>query len=306
MQSTNHKISIVLLMMVITGVIASEVTVCNSAESRTIVQINGNFITEDDLVINENQAYEEFKQKNKKAPSAKELEIAILGAKKRIVISKINSIIKNKYIKDQGIIATPEEAKASFEAIYPKLKEDSASVLAAEQTYFNKLYKAIRYANRHPEKVKEVYESELKGIMGYETWLSLVKYYDTPEKIEIIKKGTPTTVEDIYKSSALTMQSWLLNKKFEDSITKDVSVSDMEIKRYYETQMVSGKDKVDYSIIKPRLQKQLLANKRAIVIYEWWQKQYRELTIKIIDDRFADIPDMLLSSTTERKSNEQK
>ena len=150
----------------------------------------------------------------------------------------------------------------------------------------------MKEANENPEREREIFESKLKDfkdVIKYEAWQRRLKYYNTPEKLEMLKKMIPESIEDIYKSGELGMKGWVLNKKLEDVITMDVEVTDEEIKEFFESQFAGRKTKPQFEEIKTNLQQELLKIKSRQRVNAWWQEQYKKAKIEIKDERFKDV-----------------
>ena len=65
-------------------------------------------------------------------------------SEKRKLLGKIESIIKEKALKELDIQATPEEARLQFEKMYPGMKENPSRVLETEQLFLRNLSLALK------------------------------------------------------------------------------------------------------------------------------------------------------------------
>lgn len=274
---------------------------CEAAEHKILVVVDEVPITDSDVFVDSDVEYQKFIAKNKREPNAAELSDAIKNEKNKKMINKIKGIMKEKYIKEHNITATIDEARAKYEALYPGLKENPASVFERERAYFQNLYLALKEVNEHPGKEKDIFESKLKGQIQYEAWQSIRNYYNTPEKLEVFRKGIPKSIEDIYKSGEISMRAWVINEKFEESIAKDIVVSDEELKKYYESKAIGKKEKPAFDKVKAQLRRELLDIKRGPKIKEWWRGQIKKTNIDIKDANFKHVYKMIEDSMAEQK-----
>jgi len=275
---------------------------CEPKQQLIIGNVDGTQISEKDIIVNNNTEREVFKAKYKREPSQDELAKEIIKAEQKKLISKIRSIVQEKYIKEHGITVTPDEVHKTFTEIYPGLKENPEIVLKKERVKMQQIYYALKEVNEHPERKVAIYQAMLKDTIDDETWQSLVKYYSTPNKLDAFKKGIPETVDDIYKSSEISMREWVLNKKFEKSITKDVSVSEEEINKQYDLQYANIKIKPKFEEVKPKIERELMNEKRIKKIERWWQDAYGKIKVEISDSRYGYLQDVLKSVDNHNKN----
>ena len=276
-------------------------TEVSASENNIIAIVDEISITEKDVFANKENVKQIFIKKYGKEPSSEELSIEISKYEKQKLSGKINSIFRENFIQKHGITVSKEEARAEFKNIYPGFKENPKAILEAERSYFQKLYLALKDASKNPENEEKVYETRLKDIMSFETWKGTQKYFNTPEKLEYLKQGIPTTVEDLYRSAEISFKAQVLEKKFEDVITQNVKVTDEEVKEFSERRYAGRKTKPQFEEVKSKLQQELLEVKKGQRVRDWWQEQYKKAKIEIKDKRFKDVFDRLIPSVKKKK-----
>ncbi len=265
---------------------------------RVVALVDGQKITYGDIRVRDKNASQIFKINHRRDPTPEELAASISEMERSRLIGEIHDCLRNKVINELGITSTKEEARSFMREIYPGMKGDPNGVLDRERDYFQQLASALREVLKNPEMERGIYESRLKNFMEHDTWKEAIKYYGSIEKIELIEKNIPKSVEDIYKSGELSGGAWVIENKLTDWITKDVKVSEAELKGYYASRYTNGG--VGFEELKPKIKKELISEKRAAYIKAWWQEQYKRAKIEIKDEQFKDILKMLIPQEIEQ------
>jgi hypothetical protein len=259
-----------------------------------VATVEGELIRKEDISVSKERIEHALILQYGRAPTALEVASATKAAEGRKLIGKIRSIIRHNVLRKLGIEATTEEARSQLREIYPGLGEDPIGVLEKERSYFKKLSMALKEALKNPKEEKKIFEARLKGLMEYETWQVTLQHYNTLDKIALIEQSIPKTVEDIYKSADPAMLSWVLDKKLRQVINKDVTVTDGEVKRYFDAQFTGKKKKPSFEERKFEMRERLLEIKRQEHEKNWWQERYKKARIEIKDERYKPVFQMLI------------
>jgi len=261
---------------------------------RVVAVVNGHEIRYEEIRRPKAEAEKLYELTYGKKPSAEELEEYVLGMEKRRLVSRINAVLREEFIRKAGIRVTDEDVRKETERIYPGLKEAPEKTLERERRYWSALAAALREVRENPAEERRIYEKRLKGLMSYETWCGARMSHDTPEKIRWIEKGMPRTVEDIYKSAEKGIRGLLLDRKFKEATWGDIRVTGAEVEELYRAMYPpeAGK-RPALKDVEKELRRAVLQRKRRAREREWWRTQYARAEIEIRDARFRSVPEEL-------------
>ena len=256
---------------------------CAEIKQNTVIaEVDGQKILYKQIMKDPKQIIFSYRLEHGRKPSKEEISNIILKKEKEQLAAEIHRIIKEKKIKEFGIEVSNREMQEKMKSFYVEHNINPQEVTDKTNKYFFALAKALRKALENPAEEKKIYEQELSSLMSYEEWTGHRHCYNTIEKIEWIEKSLPQTVKDLYKPNP-AIKAWLLNEKLRDKITKDISVTDEEVKDYYNTVYKEVKNKPAFTDIKKQLKKTLLEAKKQQKEKEWWQEQYKKAKIEIKD-----------------------
>jgi len=134
-----------------------------------------------------------------------------------------------------------------------------------------------------PEKV---YEELLKDQMSREEWIQRVEHDMTKKSIRNMRGALDRTPEELFNCKAL-MQQLIVMEREGPAIDKEIARLDAEYADYLR---LASED--------PR--SPMLRDKgpmyRQARRYQWWLEQYKRADIKMLDPRFAQVPDKVRSA----------
>jgi hypothetical protein len=228
-----------------------------------------------------------------KEPTKDEIDKTIIQKERAALANQIHRIIEQKKMKELGIKTSDKEVEIRMKSYYTEHNLNPEEITKDINLRISKIAKALREALKNPSEEKKIYERELSSFMEYEEWTSRRQYCNTVEAIEAFDEPF-ARVEELYKPNP-ALKAWLLDEKFRDAITKDVSVTDEEVKVYY-TELYDGQeDKPLFAEAEKNLKEELLTRKKQQKEKQWWQEQYKNVKIEIKDERFKDVMNMLVS-----------
>ncbi len=228
-----------------------------------------------------------------------EINRAILLEEKKNLLGIIKYIIKEEKIKKWQISVTSEEINShielslkdnnlSIEGLSKKMKEGDRALLKALSAYL-----------KDPQREDEIY-AELKQKYGYSklAWNGMKEKYNTPEKIEKLKKIMQFTLSSLEEDLIENFRPLILNEKFRDYITGDISVSESELKEFYKRQYPLAENYPEanipkYDEVKDMLVKKLLERKKREKLASWWLAELKKANIEVLDERYKDFMDLL-------------
>ncbi|MGH9794317.1 MAG: hypothetical protein ACRD5G_06065 [Candidatus Acidiferrales bacterium] len=218
---------------------------------------------------------------------AEEDKLALLSEKteKELLTSKMKSIIRQDQIARFGIVVTKEEMAERKRALLEGI--DLGSELAKEQERITFLLQALTAVMRNEMSGKEAYERYLSDHFSYEEWLAHKQYYNTPKRIAMLEGLLKMTPEDLRKPDVGT-RAWVEGEKLNEKIDAELAQTDAEFAEYLgarRTNDVETAQKIEGT------NPNYLQAKRA----EWWRQRYAEANIQILDKKYADVLQRLVS-----------
>jgi hypothetical protein len=251
-------------------------------KDQVIARVDGTPIDAKDIEVNITGVEKMFLLSKKRTPTSQELENEVILAKRKKLTKKIQGIIWKNALEEMGIKATKEETNSEYDRIDPDFAKDPDGRVKYERTYFLNLVQALKEVLENPKEVESVYKQRMKDSMPYGTWCAIVKHENNHEYIANLEKSIPSKAEDIYKMAQPEMTFLVESKKFREAITKDVVLTDGEIRQAFETQFAHVKDKPLFEKMKIEIGKKLLDKKRNAKEREWWLQRYKRTRIEII------------------------
>lgn len=290
----------ILIIFTICTILFADSAFCDEiAQDTVIAEVEGQIIIYKEIAEDPEKATFVYRLQYGREPS--EVELSSIIDRKEIgrLAAKIQDIIKQKKIKEFGIDISDKEMEAWLRSFYTKYNIDPVETTATTNKYFSALAKALREVQKNPAEERKIYEQQLSILMSYEEWTGHRRYYNTPEKISWIEKSLSQEVEDLYKPNP-AIEAWMLNQKLKSKITEDVSVTDRELKDYYNKVYSGVKDKPIFIEVREQLREQLIEEKKRQKEEKWWQEQYKKANIKIKVDKFKNVMNILIPSEKEK------
>jgi len=272
------------------------------SEDEIIAKINGKSIFYREIMLSQDlqnrYLRSKYREKLKELTDDEINKLILLEEKKRL-LERMKHIIKEEKIKKWQISVTSEEINnriesslkdnnLSIEGLSKKMKEGDRALLKALSTYL-----------KDPQREDEIY-TELRQKYGYSklAWNNMKEKYNTPEKLERLKEKMQITISSFKEEISGNFRSMILNEKFENYITKDILVSESELKEFYRQQYPLAEDYPEadiprYNEVKDILAKKLLERKKEEKIANWWLAEFKKANIKILDERYKDFMDLL-------------
>jgi len=251
-----------------------------------IAVLNGEKLTYQDI---------QFDQSIKGLPylqgqNTKELDDEIHKQEIRRLAVKIRDSIFMKNINEFGITATQKEIHSRVEQNFATANIDKEK---AEEICKNirVVYEALLEWQKDTSRADAIYNEKLSSFISRDQWDLYKACYDTPEKIK--KMVVPKNIEDMKKNSMESSKKDVLYQKLYDIITKDISVTDKEIKDAYVSKYSHLPEKPPIEEVIDELRSELLNKKKQKTEALWWQDQYRQAKIEIYDSKFKNVWNIL-------------
>ena len=148
---------------------------------------------------------------------------------------------------------------------------------------------------------KEAYEAYIKPStnIGYGGWLNYFRQYRDPEKMKKLEKSSKEySLEYAKQSLDPGLESMVIEEKLEALINAEIAKEDEEFRRYnkalYEEEFEILKE------IKGGWRDYFEKKRR-----QWWKQQYSKADIRILDDRFSEVLEMLIPPEQKNAEAEQ-
>ena len=295
-----YMISMILIIFTICTILLVDSAFCDKVTPDTVIaKVEGQIVIYKEIAEDPERATFVYQLQYGREPSKIELSNIIDRKEMGRLAVEIQDIIRQKKIKEFGIDVSDKEMEAWLKSYYTKYNIDPVETTATINKRFSALAKALREAQKNPVRERKIYEQQLSMLMSYEEWTGHRRYYNTPEKVSGIEKTLPQKVEDLYKPNPAT-EAWMLSQKLKNRITEDVSVSNRELKNYYNKAYSGVKTKPTFIGVREKLREQLLLEKKQKKERDWWQEQYKKADIKIKVDKFKNVMDILILTEGEK------
>lgn len=229
-----------------------------------------------------------YEMKNERLPKGYKLNEAILKNEKEALVGIIHDIVKKQKLVELGIKVSEEEIDKEIQNILSKISPEEIQKANRKMLA---LTKALEEALENPNKEKEIYGKSLSTLMSYEEWKTYRTQINNMAKLDLLKKEFPITIEkEKQKIHRQDMKSLLLDRKLGQYITKNVSVTDEELKKFIqEEKHIKIKNEDQYKKLKDVFRGELSERKKREKLSEWWQSVYEEAHIEIKDPRFENV-----------------
>jgi len=236
--------------------------------------------------------YDEIKAKPQ---LAEVLGVDKLQLEKSGLTGLIKKIIFKQTIKESGITVSEKEIderldqtiqKAGINNEYVKKVHDQCQAICD----------ALAQWQKDHSRSNAIYTELLSGKgLTQQMWKTYQINYDTPEKLAKLKSLIPNSIEDMKKNSRESTKRDLLAEKLNEVITKDVSVTDQEVREAFDKQYKHNPQKPDYEKTKNIFRESVLNRKKQKVISDWWKNKYRQSRIVITNNTFEAVKSEMLS-----------
>ena len=257
----------------------------DKTDSSVIAIVNGEEILYKDIKL-DNISLQLF---DTKGLTPLESQNIIKKNEKERLVGKIWEIIKNSAIKNLALTVTNNEIESEvnkrFEAA--GIDEKKASEISLR---YSKLIKALEDWQKNPSNADSIYQNILSNTsITKEEWRVFQSVYNTPEKLLEMQALIPEDLNDMKQNTRKSVEKDLLFNKMRDIICADVSVSDTEVETYYQKKYLDIPEKPNFNKVKEILRQELMNEKKKEAESKWWQKQYNNSKISIIDDDYKDV-----------------
>lgn len=313
-KTKNLKIKVIVLLIVFLfglSVFSSK----DISPNTPIAVVNGDTIIYKHIRWREDDALFGFKMRKGREPSEKELSEFIMEEEIGALKRQIQKLIYAQEIKKLNILVTEEEIKHRIDSLFSNAHIDSLEITLANRR-ISSIIKALKEFVRNPKRKKEIYDENLSEYMQYSEWnYMLEKHKDSLESlIKTLEEGMPQTIEDLKKSFYRTAKSDIIYEKFKKLITKDISITEKEIKEYYDkykkAMLVKEEPKeksvASYEEVRGKLREELLKRKREEKIKKWWDERYKKGNIKILFDKYKGVLTEITQPDTAASVEENK
>lgn len=219
------------------------------------------------------------------------LEVQDLTKKneKERLAGKIWEIIKNSAIKKLALTVTDSEIESEVNKRFENAGIDEKMASEISNRY-SKLIKALEDLQKNPSNGDSIYQNMLSNTsITKEEWKVFQSVYNTPEKLLEMKALIPEDLNNMKQNTRKSVEKDLLFNKMRDIISADVSVSDAEVETYYQKEYLDIPEKPNFNKVKEILRQELMDEKKKEAESKWWQKQYNDLKISIMDDEYKDV-----------------
>jgi hypothetical protein len=222
------------LIMIIFGVLffilfGESVSIANDNTDTIIAVVDGISIAYKDVQIHEDTIKFDSVLSQLQAD---DLQEELLKREQQRLLFQIEEIIINKAINKFNITVSEEEVDKEYDSLLKSLNIAEGNIQSVKNKMIG-IVEALELYQKNPEQEKEIYQDRLSSLISSEEWEGYVTFYNTPAKIAEIKKHIPTFSEDIEKYTKQGIIEQLKLKKLKDVVSRDVKVTDEEIKDYY-------------------------------------------------------------------------
>ena len=257
----------------------------NATTNSIVAMVDGISISSKDIDSRED-ILTEIKSKRENI-SDKEIENLVITEEKELLTKRIEYAIKTHKIKELGLTVSEEELEKEAGKVIDGVPSDEKIRIDRKNAA---LVGCLKEVLKNPSSSDQIYNAKLTGIMSRDEWDHDKKVYDSPESVADLEKLIPLDwgkVKQQMKQHA--MKQFLLDKKLEATITKDVLVTEDELTRYIENEkhvknLGSNKEK-----IRGLYKNELLESKKQAALKGFWETAYKKANIQIIDNRFSDV-----------------
>lgn len=272
------------------------------SEDKVIATVNGKKIYYKEIILSQKQ-----RDKFLRLRYGEELEKLTNDEINRLILSKeksrlagvIKHIIKDEKIQQWYLTVTSQKIDNYLET-YLKDTGLSLEKMAEDIRVRSKLlFEALSEYLKNPNKDEEIYAKLEKFGYSKDFWNLMKENYNTPEKLELIKKGMKETPSSLKEDLIKGFKPFLINEKFEDYITKDIAVSEDELMSFYRKEYPLAERYPNASVpkydeVKGLLTEKLLQKKKEEKLANWWLGEFKQAKIEIKDKRFKDVLYLLI------------
>jgi hypothetical protein len=184
-----------------------------------------------------------------------ELENQLLEIEQQRLLYRIKEIIIDNAINIYKISVTKEEIDEEYNSILGLLNMEEEDLQGIKDKMIC-IVEALELWQKNPEHEKKIYKDKLSSVISYEEWEEYMNFYNTPAKIEEIKKHIPTFSEDIEKYTKQGIIEQIKLSKLKNAVGINVKVTDNEVEKFYDQrypEIVSWDAYHFYSLDRPML-----------------------------------------------------
>lgn len=268
------------------------------SEDKVIAEVNGKKIYYKEIMLSQNQR-DRLKLKYKEELAEDEINKLILSEEKKYLANTIKNIVKEEKIQQWHLAVSTQEINNYIETYLQNTGLSLGGITEETRMRSKLLFEALSEYLKKPNKDEEIYAKLEKFGYSKGFWNLMKKNYNTPEKLELIKKGIKETPSSLKENLIKGFKPFLINEKFEDYITKDIAVSEDELMSFYRKEYPLAERYPNASVpkydeVKGLLTEKLLQKKKEEKLANWWLGEFKQAKIEIKDKRFKDVLYLLI------------
>lgn len=225
-----------------------------------------------------------------KDPNKPDLEQATHTQRLRRLARRIRQIVINHKIQQLGIAVSDKEVDKKVGEVFQGLRTGQVqAMIGAAQA----IRDALAAWQKDPGSSDAIYQRLLANIMSKEQWRTWQVCYSTPEKLEQLSRNVPRDVNDVMRQTRESVRRDLLYQRLVDAITKDVHITDTEVRQTYKARYGGSPDAPTFEAVAEGLRSSLVAEKKAKALEDWLRLQYKRAGIRILDTDFRAVMEIL-------------
>jgi hypothetical protein len=208
---------------------------------------------------------------------------------------KIHNIIVNEAVSEYGISVSDKEVQMELDRRFQMSGIDTEMADKISKKY-KIIYKALVEWQKNKDNSDKIFQEIVSTSplpVSIQTWEVTQKCYDTPEKLEGLKKNIPENLDDMIANSYQSTRQDVVIDKLRDKVAGDVTVTDEEVLSHLHYRKEEGSEKSDYESKKDMIKEILLRKKRTAKYIIWFSKRTQEAEIKINHEKYEAVFDQL-------------
>ena len=152
------------------------------------------------------------------------------------------------------------------------------------------LPEALREAKRNPGNEMQIYHDHVSGLISYNLWRGHLRAYTSDEKyLENIEKAPQPTRAMLVQPNPV-VKSVVLKRKLRDLVTKDTSVTEVEIRQAFEKAKLTN----DFLSVRGEIEESIIRSKKEKYWNDWIRSQQKVANVHISDERLKNAFDQIV------------
>lgn len=211
------------------------------------------------------------------------------GTARRLLNGRVREAILDSLKAEAGIKIPPARLSKCVDVCFEFLGVTSAQASHVVSDV-SQLYEAVRQVVVDGSDPKDVYDDALKEVATPSEWNVWVQEYDSVEKLEKLKPGIPTSLDDMKRQTEAGLRSQLETWMLYEEVTREISATDQQIMEMYQRLFPSGSPAL--LSVQQSVEKLAELEARMQFFEEWWMDNLQARTIEF-PPGYTDCLDLL-------------